>query len=404
MSAAVHGTMLVWGGKRDQDGFREFTVSHRVKTTDLLDGPYTVMFASGLPAIGSVWNFGNDLDVWAFCYPDMDVKRHPTIAEGEKGYWWQVDQKFSTKPLSRCQDTQVEDPLLEPQKVSGNFGKFTIEAVYDRFGNLLKSSSHEQLRGRQVEFDNNKPSVTIEQNVASLGLSTFAQMIDTVNDAPMWGLPARCVKLSNAPWSRKVYGQCHYYYTRTFEFDIDYNTFDRSSLDEGTKALHGHWGVGTGSGLTIDILTVSSTGGILTVALDNGGSGYPPSETFQVSVGVATSTATGGVITVSTNTSGVVTSILSVNSPGIGYIVTPPGTDVATSVGQGWMLDEIDGEPPDPTNPQHFDRYKDRNGENSRAILNGAGCPVTSADLARAVTVEYYGESNMFVLGIPVSF
>lgn len=404
MSAVVHnGGLRVWGGKRDTDGYREFTVTHLVKTTDVRDCPYTVMFAAGLPAIGSVWNLGNNADVWAFCYPDMEIRRHPTIAAGEKGLWWEVDQKFSTKPLSRCQDTQVEDPLLEPQKVSGNFGKFTIEAVYDRFGNLLKSSSHEQLRGRQVEFDNNKPSVTIEQNVASLGLSTFSQMIDTVNDAPMWGLPARCVKLSNAPWSRKVYGQCHYYYTRTFEFDIDYHTFDRVGLDEGTRVLHGHWGAGTGSGLTVRILTITSTGGIATISIDNGGAGYPESEIFQVAV--TGGDGTGGVITIQTNSSGVVASILSISYPGKDYVVTPvlPAT-VATSTGTGWMLDLIDGEPPDPTNPQHFDRYKDRNGENTRAILNGAGCPVTSASLTRGLGIEYYGESNFFTLGVPVTF
>ena len=318
MSAAVHnGGRRVWGGRRDSDGFREYTITNLVKTTDVADGPKTVMFAAGLPAIGSVWNFGNDIDVWAFCYPDMEVRRHPAIAPGEKGLWWEVDQKFSTKPLTRCQDTQVEDPLLEPQKVSGNFGKFTIEAVYDRFGNRIVSSSHEPLRGRQVEFDNNKPSVVIEQNVVNLGLSTFAQMIDTVNDGPMWGLPARCVKLSNAPWARKYYGQCNIYYTRIFEFDIDYNTFDRTGTDEGTKALRGHWDKNSAS---------------------------PTYRQWVVDSGVSAA------------------------------------------------------------NPAHFDRYKDWNGENVRGALNGAGVPIYTEGTAGEIDIEYYGQSNFFVLGIPAVF
>ena len=316
MSASVHGDVRIWGGSRDDEGFREFTVTHLVKTTSVADGPYIVMNASGLPAIGSVWSFGNDLDVWAFCYPYMKVDIHQP-KEGDKNYWWRVDQKFSTKPLTRCQTQNVEDPLSEPQKVSGNFGKFTIEAVYDRFGNLIKSSSHEQIRGRQVEFDNNKPSVVIQQNVAALGLSTFAQMIDTVNDGPMWGLPARCVKLSNAPWERKYYGACYVYYTRTFEFDIDYNTFDRTALDEGTKVLRGHWDRDTGS---------------------------PTYREWIVDAGVSV------------------------------------------------------------TKPTHFDRYKDWNGENTRAILNGAGVPITSAASAGEIDVEYYQQSNFFTLGIPVVF
>lgn len=314
MSASVKGGPRVWSGERDDEGFREYKVVHLVKCTSVNDGPSVVMLASGLPAIGSVWNFGNDLDTWAFCYPYMKVSIHQE-KEGDPNLWWRVEQKFSTRPLTRCQDTPVEDPLLEPQKVSGNFRNFTIEAVYDRNGNLIKSSSHEQIRGRQVEFDNNKPSVVVQQNVASLGLSTFAQMIDTVNDGPMWGLPARCVKLSNAPWERKYYGTCNIYYTRTFEFDIDYDTFDRTVLDEGTKVLHGHW-------------------------------------------------------------------------------------DTTTEV---WTLDNINGSPPSASNPTHFDRYKDKFGENTRTILDGAGKPITSVASAGQIDVEYYEESNFFTLGIPTS-
>ncbi len=40
-----------------------------------------------------------------------------------------------------------------------------------------------------------------------------------------------------------------------------------------------------------------------------------------------------------------------------------------------WVLDNIGGAAPDPSDPQHFDRYKDRAGENTRIILNGAGLP-----------------------------
>lgn len=396
MTAAVHNSGLrVWDGGRDDQGFREFSVTNLVKTTDVMDGPYVVMNAAGLPAIGSIWNFGNDVDTWAFCQPYMRVSRHKQLTDGEKGVWWEVTQKFSTKPISRCQDTPVEDPLLEPQKVSGNFGKYTIEAVYDRNGNLLKSSSHEQIRGRQVEFDNNKPSVVIQQNVANLGLSTFSQMIDTVNDGPMWGLSARMIKLSNAPWERKFYGKCHIYYTRTLEFDIDYKTFDRVALDEGTKVLRGHWisGTNTGSGLTVDITSVSAAGAITGITLNSGGSGYPTSIVAQITV--TGGGGTGGIITVTTNSSGVVTSI-TLTAGGLNYST---GTGLSTATGTTWALDNN----PNYLNPQHFIRYKDINGENTRAILNGRGTPVINAAEAAQIPISYYPESNFFTLGIPTS-
>jgi hypothetical protein len=35
----------------------------------------------------------------------------------------------------------------------------------------------------------------------------------------------------------------------------------------------------------------------------------------------------------------------------------------------------INGQPPNPRNPTHFGRFKDRNGENTRVILDGGGLP-----------------------------
>jgi len=230
--------MLDLGGVRDKEGHREFDVTWLVQTTNILDGPAVVMHSTaGLPVIGSTYFFGNDIDVWAFCYPNLDVARHPDLPRGEKGYYWTVTQKFSTKPLSRCQDSNIENPLAEPMNLSGGFNKYTYEATRDRFGNFLKSSSHEQFRGSNVERDGNRPTVSIQKNLITLPLSTFAPMVDTVNSSALWGLNKRMIKLSNVSWARKLYGTCTFYYTVTYEFDIRYDTFDPVILDEGSKVL-----------------------------------------------------------------------------------------------------------------------------------------------------------------------
>ena len=240
MSATSYGRRS-WGGSRDEEGHREFTLLTLVVTDDPLDGPSVVMNNTpGLPTPGSIWNFGNDLDMWAFCYPTMKVTIHQE-KEGDPNRHWKVEQKFSTRPLKRCQDETIEDPLMEPDKISGGFIKYTLEADKDRNGDLITSSSHEEFKGPQVEFDANRPTVKIEQNVSDLGLATFSQMMDHVNDAALWGLPARCIKLSNATWSRNLYGTCNFYYTRAFEFNVMYETFDRYILDKGTKCLYGYW-------------------------------------------------------------------------------------------------------------------------------------------------------------------
>lgn len=295
----------------DRDGNRVYKLIQRAKTDNHLDGPFNVAaFAAGLPAVGSTWAFGNDVDPWAFCLPTRSVEPIQR-KEGDKTFYWKITSTFSTNPQFRCQDQTIKDPLLEPQKVSGSFVKFTEEVARDKDDKPIQSSSHELFRGPQVEFDMNRPQVRIEQNVLDLQLPTVSQMIDTVNSTSMWGLGARRVKLSNFSWERKLYGICTFYFTRVFEFDINFNTFDRTIYDEGTRVLNGDWD-------------------------ENG----------------------------------------------------------------NWVLTNINGAAPDPTNPRHFKRYKDRNGENTRAMLDGYGKPVTDGQNLHEIEIKYYKETDFSTLGL----
>lgn len=233
---------------RDSEGHREYKVVHRVRVTSRDDGPYVALTTPGVPLPGSFYAFGNDLDLWAWCRPDAKVSRH----EDPQGTWWLVEQTFSSKPQTdkdkeRCQDQQIEDPLMEPNKVSGSFELFTEEATFDKDGNPITSTSGEQLRGPSVEFDKHKATVTIEQNVPDLQLPLLTELNNTVNDAPLWGLPARCIKLRIGSWEKRFHGQCSIYYTRRLEFSIDFESFDRTVIDEGSKVLNGRWGTGEGS-------------------------------------------------------------------------------------------------------------------------------------------------------------
>jgi len=280
-----------WSMTRDTEGHREYKLVLLIVTDDKSDGPFVISQTPGLPIPGTWWVVGNDADLWAWCRPNATFT---ALVNDEANYWWEVEYTFSTKPpefgKQRCNDTQIQDPLLEPMRVSGGFNKFTEEASFDRFGNPLNNSAFEPFRGAQVEFDANRPTVRVEQNVALLGLPTFAPMIDCVNDSTLWGCPRRCVKLSNVSWERKFYGTCYVYYTRVLEFEINFNTWDRDVLDDGTKVLYGHWDAATGN----------------------------------------------------------------------------------------YVLDNIAGVAPNPRNPNHFKQFQDRNGENTRVVLNGAGLPAES--------------------------
>jgi hypothetical protein len=89
--------------------------------------------------------------------------------------------------------------------------------------------------------------------VAELQWDAVTGMVDTLNDAELWGFPARCVKLSEASFEERWHGACEKYFTWNFTFDLRRETFDRYIADEGTKALNGHWDTSTGNWTLDDI-------------------------------------------------------------------------------------------------------------------------------------------------------
>lgn len=294
MATQIVGKQCLWSGKIDSAGYRTYKIAFKIKA-DYEDGPATVMQTPGLFLPGSPWEVDNDIDLWAWCRPDMDVKIL-SQKDGEKSDYWLVEQTFSNAPLDfriqRCHEIRIEDPLLEPQKISGGGNKKTIEATHDRFGNPLVNSAWEQFRGGMVEFAKDTDSVTIEQNVINLDLPLVQSMKNRVNKFPLWGMPARCILLTDFKWEEKYYGLCYKYYTRKFTFEIRDDTWDQLIVDEGTKVLNGHWAARPEDG--------------------------------------------------------------------------PKGR---------WVLDNIDGSPPNPLNPQHFVRFTDFNANTTKVILDGFGQP-----------------------------
>jgi hypothetical protein len=269
MSATLLHGPVKWGMTRDHEGFREYKIVRRILTTSAADGPFTVLNCPGLPAIGGIYYLGNDLDPWVWCYPDAVVELDPEYKAGEPGHSWLLTQTFGNKQGKRCQDQTVQDPLLEPMKVSGSFVTYNEPALTDKDGNLLQLPSFELMK---IEFDKTRATVRIEQNVAQLGLYDFSAMVNTVNKYPLWGMPERCIKLSRPTWERKVWGTCTYYYTRVFDFDIQPPEtsndgvvtagFDRFEGMVGEKVFAGSWSLG-GDGKWVYSAELDSSGGML---------------------------------------------------------------------------------------------------------------------------------------------
>lgn len=251
MAVTLRGELKVSGGSEDS-GHRTYKITYLVESGPN-DGPANVMQTPGLPTPGNYYIIGDDVDLWAWCRFDCDVTQY-AHKDGEYPRYWSITLTFSTKPLpggpygfARCTDTPIQDPLLEPAKISGGFKNYTEEAHYDRFGNRLLTSSHEHLTGPQVEFENGRSTVRIQMNVASFSLATITSMVHTVNSAEMWGMPARCLRFSDFQWEEQYHGLCNKYYTLTFEFEADARGFDRDLPDEGSKALSGSFVSASGS-------------------------------------------------------------------------------------------------------------------------------------------------------------
>lgn len=274
MATSVKG-YRAWEGERDDEGHRSYTLDVWVTTTDKNDGPATALVTPGLPVIGTPWVIGNDADFWAWCRPGVKIKS-VVAKEGHPTRAWKLTFTFSTKPLTRSGFSQggigpggggvegsgatgVENPLLEPQKVSGSFVKYSREAVVAesvvvkdsggtivRTGTYLLNSAWEQIRGPLAEFDDHTSTLKISQNVAVLDYPLVDALKNRVNGTPIWGFAARCVKLSGFTWERHFHPSVVVYYTRVFDFDINTETFDRVVPDQGTKVLNGHWNFSTG--------------------------------------------------------------------------------------------------------------------------------------------------------------
>ncbi len=244
-------------GKRDKEGFRNYSVKHLVKCS-VFDGPANVMQTPGLPLYGTIWLFSDDIDVWAWAGLERDVDIHEE-KEGDPSEYYVVTTPFTSKPDNKyCKDQQIDDPLLQPPKISGAFVEYNREAARDRFGRAIKYSSHEPVRGQQNEWEEGNPTVKIEMNVSILALGLLCQLNNAVNSSELWGVQARCIKCKVRGWEKKFYGVCYAYYTVTLEFEINWDGWDRNVLDEGNKVLKGHWSPITGEWV-LDFMDLAGT-------------------------------------------------------------------------------------------------------------------------------------------------
>jgi hypothetical protein len=236
MSATVLGP-IHWGGKGTDEGHLDLTITWRVLTTDPDDGPAIVGAAAGLPAIGSLWNFGNDSHPFARCLPGWEVERNGAVAEGSPSVHWTVKQTFSTRPVAPAQ--RSGDPLSRDPEVTGSFERYRKEVEFDRHGKRLMSVSFEPLQGEAREREFFHPVINITVIESTLDLAMYSEAMNSLNDDTLWGLPARHVQLTSFGWSEEKYGASKYYKI-ALGFRVDFEGFDKEAVNGGQLGLPPH--------------------------------------------------------------------------------------------------------------------------------------------------------------------
>lgn len=251
MATVIVGGPLTKRLSMDEGSHRTYTVKFRVESDNqaegTADGPQQVRNTPGLPIPGNIYQIDADLDVWAYCLPNVEID--PQNSDYRPAQFWILTYTFTTKPITRPIMNDVQDPMVEPPKITITPRDYTEEAVYDRFRRKITNSAHELFRGPQNEWEFSRAVVRIEQNVPLLDAATLFPLNNTLNSVAMWGFPARFIKMKIVQL-QQLYIKFFTFWKRTLDFEIwvredeDGNPisgWDRQLLDEGTKVLRGKW-------------------------------------------------------------------------------------------------------------------------------------------------------------------
>lgn len=214
---------------RDQDGHRDYTITWRVVTDNKWEGPRAAMNCPGLPKPGAMYYFdvgkgigygeGQDNDPYAYCQGECRVT---AVVKNAPNYWWDVEQKFSTRPFERLWHDGEDfiSPLAEPPRYRGGFTKRTEEVWLDANNKMIRNSSWDRIGGKACEFDKTMPNITVTQYMPFCPAKFYYKFMDHVNDAPCWGFPERSVKLSDITWEKLYWILNTPTYLTHFEFEV----------------------------------------------------------------------------------------------------------------------------------------------------------------------------------------
>lgn len=207
---------------------RSYTVTYRVRTDSRSDGPGEASSASVIPRRYSYYAFGNETDRGAL-RTDIDVDL-TSIRDSMKD--WTIVCTFTSRPIAIHPDAfDIEDPVLLPPEISGDFLLIAKNVERDKDGNVVVNSARDYFEG--LTDEEGLPTLNISKNYNTISLTTLSNYIPSVNSTDFWGMGPRYWKVQKAPWQRLWKGNGIPYFRISYEFQLNWETWDYKPADRG---------------------------------------------------------------------------------------------------------------------------------------------------------------------------
>lgn len=196
--------------------------------------PETIVTDSRIPQYGESYSYFTESDEWAFVSAvdhdyDPTLIKVPGLASGNM-FKHVVTVTHSTSSGEEYPDRR-ESPLDDPPVISGSFAPYRIEKRFDKDNNPLQNTAKTPIIPG-VEIDEAHLSLNISYNTPTIDLQFYAQSAGAVNEAAIWGLSARQVKLLGWDWRIERQGEL-VYVANDWQFLISLEQFPSTNVHSG---------------------------------------------------------------------------------------------------------------------------------------------------------------------------
>ena len=167
-----------------------------VRTTSVLDGPFSVVRCEGVPQMLTVYQDGNgNVEPNAFV---IDIQAVPRESPTE----WYADVDYG--PVDQDIINGTSNPFNQPIEFSGGLAQHTKLTTRDINGTTITNSADDPYGAQEI--DDSRPELEITRREAGFSLLTCAFYKDAVNVDQFLNFPSGTLKMQHVGFRTKTQG------------------------------------------------------------------------------------------------------------------------------------------------------------------------------------------------------